>query len=332
MPWAIELSGEHETLPRAEATALVELEGARVVDAGLDRVLLAEGPLEAARFADRAALAWRVVEVAARTPVDVDAIVDGAAAVELDGSSFAVRCSRLDASLDPGLPPEIERQLGGALEGQARVDLDQPACTVRVLLDREAVVGLERARVDRSAFEARHVEARPYFSPISLHPRLARALVNLAGVAPGDRVWDPFVGTGGLALEVALVGAEAIASDLDTEMLEGTRETLAHFGVEAALHEGDVAEVAARMDPVDAIVTDPPYGRASSTNKEQLGDLYDRFLAAASRTLRPGGRLVCVLPEPERAALAPDELALLEHHEWYVHATLTRHVFVFERR
>lgn len=331
MKLAIELSGEHDTLPLAEARSLARVAGLDVVDASLDRVLLLEGDLDATWWADRIALARRIVDVSARTSPDVDAIVAQAPAIPLDGERFAVRCSRLAADVDPALAQTIEQRLGGALADRGTVDLDAPERTVRVLLAQEALVGVDVARVDRRAFEARHVEARPYFSPVSLHPRLARALVNLSQIRAGERVWDPFVGTGGIALEAALVGAETLASDLDPEMMEGTRETLAHFGCQARLETGDVADVAERVGPVDAIVTDPPYGRASSTNKEELAQLYDRFFTAAANVLAPGGRLVTVLPEPEDAARSGSAFERVEQHAWYVHGTLTRHVTVLKR-
>lgn len=332
--WAAELSGEHATLPRAEARTLFALAGAKPLDGGGPRVQLAEASadLDVDALTERLALSWRIVQVHAVSPLVVDAIADAGKAIPLDGERFAVRCSRLAPELPAELGPRIERRLGEALRARGTVDLDAPERTVRVLLGEQAILGLEAGRVDRSAYEQRHVEARPYFSPVSLHPRLARALVNLGAVEAGDRLWDPFVGTGGIALEAALVGCRTLASDVDPEMVEGTRATLAHFGAEAELREGDVADVADGIEPVDAIVTDPPYGRASSTNQEELGALYDRFLRAAADVLAPDGRLVCVLPDPEEVDRAPAALEVLEHHEWYVHNTLTRHVFVLERR
>ncbi len=329
--WAIELSGEHDELPRAEARALVEMQGGREVEAGLDRVLVAEGDLDAGWLAGRVAFARRVVRVVGQSGVSLDAIVGAGREVGVGGRRFAVRCSRLDASVDPSLVEEVETRLGAELESQGTVDLESPDRVVRILLDREALVGVQQAEVDRAAFEARHVEARPFFSPVSLHPRLARALVNLARVEAGDRVWDPFVGTGGVALEAGLVGARVVASDLDGGMLEGAGRTLEHFGVEASLVEGDVGEVGEALGEVGAVVTDPPYGRASSTNREEVEALYERFFRAAGRVLPSGGRLVCVVPDRGLSDLAPGELVLEQQHAWYVHASLTRHVSVFER-
>jgi tRNA (guanine10-N2)-dimethyltransferase len=329
VPLAVELSGEHPRLARAEAQAVVEALGGRVVDE-LERVTVAGG-VDAQRIAERVALAWRVIDVHTRCAVEVDRIVDQADRVRLDVGSFAVRCSRLDSTIPPEIPPEIGRRLGARLDERARVDLDDPDTTVRVLLGKAAVIGLEQAIVDRSAYQDRHVEDRPHHSPITLHPRLARALVNLARPRPGDTVWDPFAGTGGIVLEAALAGTDAIASDIDPEMLGGARRTLDHFGSEARLVEGDVADVAEHLDTVDAIATDPPYGRASSTGDEGLDEVYDRFFRAAARVLEPGSRLACPFPDPAIAEQAPASLALVDRFEWYVHNTLTRHICVFER-
>lgn len=101
--------------------------------------------------------------------------------------------------------------------------------------------------------------------------------------------------------------------------------------MEATLVQGDVSKVADGVGGVGSVVTDPPYGRASSTNREDLEALYERFFSAARGVLSPGGRLSCVVPDRELASLAPAELSLVEEHDWYVHASLTRHVCVFER-
>lgn len=330
MALAIELSGEHPELARAEAIAVVEVLGGQV-EATWDRVVVATGPLEPAEIADRIALGWRVLEVAGTAACEVDAIVELAEQIPLDGQRFAVRCSRLSTGLPSQLPGEIERGLGARLADRGTVDLTDPEVTVRVLVEGDrALVGIEAAEVDRPAYQARHPDQRPFFSPVSTHPRLARAQVNLARAEPGHRVWDPFCGTGGLILEAALAGYEAIGSDLAPEMIAGTRENLEAFEAEAELIEGDVAEVAGQLEPVAAVVTDPPYGRSSTTNREDLADLYRRFFGAADEVLAPGGRVVVVLPDREMGLAAAEGFELVEEHAWKVHSSLTRHLLVLE--
>jgi tRNA (guanine10-N2)-dimethyltransferase len=197
--------------------------------------------------------------------------------------------------------------------------------------------------VDRRGLDARHVKHRAHFAPVSLHPRYARALVNLARVRDGDRVADPFCGTGGLALEAGLVGARVFASDLDPRMAVGTRATLDEMGVRGALVETrDVGELpefagggrgAAGGGALDAVVTDPPYGRSSTTNFEQLDALYDRFFAAAHAALKPGGRLALITPSAELRARAGERhgFRLSEAYEQRVHKSMTRYYGVFSR-
>lgn len=328
MHLAIELSGEHPALARAEAAAVVETLGGRVLETW-DRVVVAGGELDPARVADRLALAWRVLRVTATGPPEADAIAELADQVPLDGRRFAVRCSRLADGIPSELPEQVARSLGARLAKRGTVDLTRPERTVRVLLGTDrALVGVEAAEVDRSAYQARHPEQRPFFSPVSTHPRLARAQVNLARAPPGSRMWDPFCGTGGLVLEAALAGYTAVGSDLDPEMIEGARENLEAFGADAELVEGDVEAVAEHLAPVAAVVTDPPYGRSSTTHKEDLAGLHRRLFEATDRVLAPGGRVVVVLPDREMGVQAAEGFELVEEHAWKVHGSLTRHLLV----
>jgi tRNA (guanine10-N2)-dimethyltransferase len=186
--------------------------------------------------------------------------------------------------------------------------------------------------VDRGQYDARAVRFRPFFSPVSLHPRFARALCNLAGADKGARVADPFCGTGGLLLEAALLGADVRGGDLDPAKAEGSARTLAHFGLRGEFVTGDVADTLARMAPLDAVVMDPPYGRASTTAREDRLALYRRALAAAAEAVRPGGRVAAVFPDEEAPGLAPPGLALQQRHAQRVHRSLDRHYAVFVRR
>ncbi|HWH07735.1 MAG TPA: methyltransferase domain-containing protein [Candidatus Thermoplasmatota archaeon] len=321
----VELSAEHGTLPLAELRAVAALEGGRV--ASVDGpVALVEGA-DPAFLARRLALAHAVVEPWWSGPTaDLVPALAGREA----GGSFAVRPRRLEGAQPDVSLTDLARQLGAALRG--RVDLRAPEVDVRVLLAGQAHAGRLLAEVDRRAFDARHVKHRAHFAPVSLHPRYARALVNLAGVRAGDRVADPFCGTGGLLLEAGLVGATALGGDLDPRMVAGTRAELARLGVAGArVEEHDVGELPEWAGPVDAVVSDPPYGRSSTTNREAMDRLYDRFLAAAREALRPGGRLAVIFPTDALRARAAETFRLVEAHDQRVHRSMTRHWGVFER-
>lgn len=56
---------------------------------------------------------------------------------------------------------------------------------------------------NQERFEKRKAHLRLYNHPTSLHPRLARCLVNLANA---KKILDPFCGSGGILIEAGLIG------------------------------------------------------------------------------------------------------------------------------
>ncbi|KHO52635.1 MAG: tRNA (guanine10-N2)-dimethyltransferase [archaeon GW2011_AR17] len=115
-------------------------------------------------------------------------------------------------------------------------------------------------------FQKRRPDLRPGFFPISLKPKLARAIVNLSGVKKGT-IWDPFCGTGGILLEASLMGLKAVGTDIDPMMIRAAKQNFEHYNCKAKISIAD-----ARKEKVKckAIVTDPPYGRRASTKKEDV--------------------------------------------------------------
>ncbi|HEY3496798.1 MAG TPA: HEAT repeat domain-containing protein, partial [Polyangiaceae bacterium] len=133
--------------------------------------------------------------------------------------------------------------------------------------------------------------------PAASHPTVAAALARAAGPRPGDRVWDPFVGSGLELVERARLGPAAAltGSDIDPEALGAARENLDAAGVRATLVLGDAARH--EPGPTSLILTNPPMGRRLVRDRS-LGTLLDRFVEHASRVLEPGGRLVWLSPLP----------------------------------
>jgi tRNA (guanine10-N2)-dimethyltransferase len=246
------------------------------------------------------------------------------------GIPFAARGAKVDpeARWDT---PAVEREVGALLAPGRPVDLSRPRLLARCLLLADRIyVGQQLWESEPAALRARHVDARPFSSPVSLEPRLARALVNLARVRAGDLVLDPFCGTGGVLLEAAELGARILGSDLDHDMVAGTRSNLAHFGHVGDVAEADIADVpdlvAGRS--VDAVVSDLPYGRSASTGREPMSVLYARAFDVVARVLRPGGHAVLGLPDATSAAAAS---AVLEERGTFLvraHKSLTRHFVV----
>ncbi|MDY6769714.1 MAG: methyltransferase domain-containing protein [Candidatus Nanohaloarchaea archaeon] len=316
MRYAVLLSREHPDLPLAELRGALDGDGIdhEVVDrAGGGLVLLDGEGLD--RAADRVALTFEVAEHL--HSFDPDAYQKLAATDIAAGAPFAVRVVRAD---DTAAPDELEENVGRIIDGNsdAAVELDAPEEVFRIYLaGGEAHLCRLAAEVDRGRFEARTNQKRPFSSPVTIHPRLARALVNLSGVPRGGTVLDPFCGTGGILLEAGLLGCDVYGSDVQAEMVDGARTNLADYGVDADIREAEFGNVDAVFDrDFDAVVTDLPYGNASVTED-------DPAEAFAERAADLAETAVFVSDRPELGGYEP-------RFELYVHRSLTRYVYVVD--
>lgn len=336
---AVLLSGEHPTLPAAELRALLAVHDphATVQHDGGPIAIVQPGHPDATQAAlCRMALAHAWGDLWATAPESeqglhrLEVLVP---AVAPQGGSVAVVAERRgpDKTLERAL---VERALGGVLKASGlAIDLRAPTHTVFAwLAGGRITLGLRRGLVARGEPEARTSDARAHFSPVSMHPRRAASLLHLARVPPGGRVLDPFCGTGAFVLEAALEGYDAWGSDLDRFMVSGTMQTLTDAGpvpLEGQVFRADIGDVPDLVDGVDGIVTDFPYGRASSSHDEGLAALYDRAFASFARVLRPGGHAVVGLAQPELLPdLAPHGFLEVERHVERMHRSLTRHFVV----
>jgi hypothetical protein len=143
--------------------------------------------------------------------------------------------------------------------------------------------------------------------PAASHPTVAAALAYVGEARHGDRVWDPFVGSGGELIERTRLGtyASLLGTDLDDAALAAARQNLAAARVDAKLVNAD----ARTYDPgdIDLIVTNPPLG---SRVKLDAAALLVACLPSFARALAPGGRLVWITPAPKQTTKVAEQLGL----------------------
>jgi hypothetical protein len=149
--------------------------------------------------------------------------------------------------------------------------------------------------------------------PASLKPTVARALVMLSEPQKGDVCLDPMAGAGTILRERAEAERAAliIGGDIDLDALKAARR---NTGKQAALSCWDATRLPLAQGSVDAVVTNPPYGRQMGT-VAGLDRLYARSLREMARVLRPGGR--CVVLTAEAAVLMrtmPPTLTMRSKH------------------
>lgn len=323
-----ELSGEHPHLPRAEAAALLALHdsGPRPLSGRRVWVVDAEEDEETvASMARRLALSYGIHAVlAAGTLPSVIRTLEQA-----DFSpyrTFSIQGRRFHSGYSIS---RLKQRLGDIIcrKHGLEVNLDHPDLPLFVVGDDHLYLCRVLATVDRAQFEHRRPQHRAFSSPISLHPRLARALVNLSGVRPGQTLLDPFCGTGGILIEAGLVGARVVGVDIKPELVEGCRANLAQYGITTAtLYCGDATTMTLK-ESVDVVVTDMPYGRSTVVGTSRT-ELYGRAFQTLHRWLPPGGRAVVGLPDEQFISLAQNFFTLEAVYALRVHRSLTRHFCV----
>ena len=336
MALLVELSGEQLDLAGHEAWATASTLSDQEVE-----VLWSDGPalvldapdVAAADLARRLGLAHHVCEQVLSGPVEAAARLAGSMDIG-DARSFRVRVRRTDVARHGPDVKGLEAEAGRLVQRRTGtpVDLENPSVEVRLLLAKRAYAGLLGGSVDRSGLEARAVKHRPFSQPVSIHPKFARAMVNLARVRPGMTVLDPFCGTGGILIEAALLGLRPVGSDIDPRMVQGSRKNLANLGLQARLTVADVGDVPSAVDERPAaIVTDPPYGRSTVVHGHDPESVLGKLYATAGVSLPEGGRLVVCLPS--EAMLPPEDgpLSLEAKYSIRVHRSLTRNICVLKK-
>ena len=315
MKLLFELSGEHPDLPVAELEC---------VGTVLDRraqVAVAECPDPLA--VGRLALTHVVMEYLGECEPTEEAFTEllRDLAIRTD-RPFAGRVKKIQGSRMEAAQLDLERLIGTLIIGP--VSLRDPVEEYRAVASEDrCYFGRVIARIDRGAFEMRNPMRRPFFHPGVMMPRMARALVNLSLVAPGERTFDPFCGTGGILLEAREIGVRILGSDFDPAMVAGYRQNLP--GAEVMI--ADATAVPIRDGTLDAVVTDLPYGQSVRIRAESMDRLYDGSLAEIRRILAPGRRAI-VVTHRDITPIAARHFTVLQDHEQRVHRSLTRRILV----
>ena len=217
----------------------------------------------------------------------------------------------------------LEREIGSLITG--RVNLDRPENELRVFFVGDDVIFTRKLFSPERGFEARRATKRPFFSPISLHPKLARAMVNLSRAR--EMVLDPLCGTGGILIEAGLMGLGIYGNDISRTIVDGCIRNLTHFGIEDfRIYNRDICEL--DLHNAEAIVTDMPYGKSSFMNHEDLSTLYDRSLGKFHQMLAVGKRAVICTNSLSELRI-PSGLRFESVHRVYVHRSMERYVCSF---
>jgi tRNA (guanine10-N2)-dimethyltransferase len=306
MAYVYRLAGEDLKLAKAELKGFLKSQGINEEIKGNSRIAETQSEPE---LLQRLALTHEVCEKLEETnckEIEIDLEVEG---------SFAVRCIVLEGDENS---KELEKEIGEKINSESNsVDLESPKTEIYAYVqDNKIILGELNREIDRGLFNKRSNEKRPFSSPVSLDPVLARALVNLAEVPAGGKVLDPFCGTGGILIEAGLCGILPLGTDTKKEMVKGTRENLEEYGIINHQIKQEDAEKSLNVFEYkpDAIITDLPYGKASKVE----GEIEEKFLEIVNNCQE---KTVFMYDKPEIESYSADYVI-------FVHKNLIRYIYI----
>jgi tRNA (guanine10-N2)-dimethyltransferase len=337
------LSGENETLPAAELTAILKAENLHFeLKEKLDQVARLESDIKSVRVVHQRSAYTMVSAIELFTCEAQEATIMKTAenadftTILRAGESFAVRIKRIKEYAQQLNTVPLEAKLGRIIlqkAPEAKVNLKKPDKTfLGILTNNSLVFGLKQTEIQPKTYSERRPRKKPFFHPSAMPSKLARCMVNLACAKTDSLLLDPFCGTGSVMIEAAFVGCRVLGMDIQRRMAAGCRKNLKHFKI---LPEGLVIADSRKLplSQLDCLVTDPPYGRSASTMKSTTRLLVEGVLDSAYPLLRKGQQICIASPKTLCIARIGSKLGYkhLESHFAYVHRTLTREIAVFQK-
>lgn len=294
------LSGEQPALARAEFESLLHLTNSEARPIWSENFVVFDTTNDHLAFLlSRAAMikeAGYVIAESSAFNEDIEWIQDTQLTSSIHSSeSFCVRTHSLVPEKMDEYRRKITNLLGARIKHltRAKINAKHPNAKILVLLTPNGIMLSRSYESDtRKKLVNKNPSERPFFHPSMMNPQLARVMCNLAGVMPEQIAYDPFSGGGGILLELATLGAKAIGMDLNWRQLMGSKSNLTHEKhFIFSLIQGDARVTPFAKHFCDCIVTDPPYGRASSTRGTRATSLVGEFLADIPDILKPNGTL-----------------------------------------
>jgi tRNA G10 N-methylase Trm11 len=136
-------------------------------------------------------------------------------------------------------------------------------------------------------------------------PKMSKIMINLLGIKAGERILDPFCGTGTVLLQAAKMGYKATGIELDEEVYRVCLDNMEQYDltsdvVNVVLGSSETSEFSA-----DGVVFEPymgPFLKKIPTRREalniisELNGLYLKVFKNLSKQITNQSRVVCILP------------------------------------
>ena len=272
---------------------------------------------------------------------------------EREGELFASTQTRVQAKLSHAtrskpfvIPPEKElaKYIWHSVKNP-KVDLENPKTKIELFFVEDKVYCGLLIYENEEEFESRKSHLRPFPHPSSLHPKLARALINISGIKDNEILFDPFCGTGGFLIEAALMEMKIIGYDINKKMVGGCKKNLEYFKIKNFKIK---IQNALKIDgKFDYVVTDLPYGLNSNVILkykkdwkkyrinlkiqekdfiENLESFYLKFLKQLKKVLKKKAVIIFPSYVDYKKLLKQARFKREKEFSIYVHRSLTRKI------
>ncbi len=205
-----------------------------------------------------------------------------------------------EIGIDPTVE-DFEVQAFGILEGMHNKLLrDRRTADLATNIKNAAEVDAQFAKAKYKLFKKDPVESNTPF-------QVAEVATYLADIQPGDRVFEPYAGTGNMIEPIRLVdGVQITANDFDPAM----QNVLTDLGYTRVT--GQDMQTTRPGRSYNKIITAPPSGPGTTQYKMPIAteDVSQAYIHAALEHLADGGRLVAVVPMNWASRLDPDTLLI----------------------
>ncbi|MBP2001978.1 tRNA G10 N-methylase Trm11 [Paenibacillus shirakamiensis] len=172
----------------------------------------------------------------------------------------------------------IEREMGLHIEGEADVNRPDHWFGLIALGGKWYFGPYQR---NKSLWLLHMKKPRSY--SIALSTRVARAAANIAvPEINGKHAIDPCCGIGTVLVEALSMGISITGRDINPHIAQGARDNIVHFGYEAEVTLGDIAEI---TDHYDAAIVDMPYNHFSRTTPEAQFSILEHAARIADRVV-----------------------------------------------
>jgi tRNA (guanine10-N2)-dimethyltransferase len=318
----IQLSGENIELARLEAETLLCLKDTKLVQSYLYCTI----PTDKMNIINRLAYTRKVYEIAYVTSrKNLENSLESYPWINVYEKNFCLRITSSEHYDERYYSGFIWKNLEKSI--RPKVDLDTPNLLIEIFIDKELATVTRLLYQNFETFEGRKAHMMPVLHPTTMHPKMARALINVLNPKLNDKVLDPFCGACGILTEAGLIGVKFTGYDIDDQILRDAKKNLEFCDVNPK-HYTLIKKDATTIKDMKNVVTDLPYGK-SSKKSEELLNLYAKFLKNIS------GRAVVVMPSfmPVKNILEKNlskKLAVITIIDHYVHKSLTRKIVLID--